>query len=153
MSKKDIIGAIQDACLNSNNLKRGMTKVLASEVADAVFKRLGTELQQTGRFSYPGFGSLTVRFVYIYFLHPFSMVSHSHFLPRPPINTLHTHTHTLFIFRRRNARKVRASLTDASQFKTKPAHNIVKFKPSASLVESVSETKPFAREVKESSLS
>jgi DNA-binding protein HU-beta len=54
MTKAELLDAIAKA--NSD-----MTKKQVSAVVDAVFNTVGGALKKDGKFSYPGFGSFTVR--------------------------------------------------------------------------------------------
>ncbi len=40
---------------------KGMTMKTATEVVDCVYMTMGKTIKKTGRFSYPGFGTWTVR--------------------------------------------------------------------------------------------
>jgi DNA-binding protein HU-beta len=52
MTKADLIQSVAD---------HGMTKKAAAEMVDALFGTIGKAIKKEGRFSYPGFGTWTVR--------------------------------------------------------------------------------------------
>lgn len=52
MTKADLIQSVAD---------HGMTKKAAAEMIDALFGTIGKAIKKEGRFSYPGFGTWTVR--------------------------------------------------------------------------------------------
>jgi DNA-binding protein HU-beta len=52
MTKADLIQSVAD---------QGMTKKAAAEMVDALFGTIGKAIKKEGRFSYPGFGTWTVR--------------------------------------------------------------------------------------------
>ena len=54
MTKADLIQAVSAA-------GKGMTKKGAAELVDTLFGTIGKCIRKEGRFSYPGFGTWTVR--------------------------------------------------------------------------------------------
>jgi DNA-binding protein HU-beta len=52
MTKADLIQSVS---------AHGMTKKAAAEMVDALFGTIGKAIKKEGRFSYPGFGTWTVR--------------------------------------------------------------------------------------------
>jgi len=54
MTKADLIHAVSE---HGN----GMTKKGAAELVDSLFETIGKSIKKEGRFSYPGFGTWTVR--------------------------------------------------------------------------------------------
>ena len=54
MTKADLIQSVASQ-------GEGMTKKAASEMVDALFMTVGKVIRKEGRFSYPGFGTWTVR--------------------------------------------------------------------------------------------
>jgi DNA-binding protein HU-beta len=52
MTKADLIQSVAD---------HGMTQKAAAEMVDALFGTIGKAIKKEGRFSYPGFGTWTVR--------------------------------------------------------------------------------------------
>ncbi len=52
MTKADLIHTVA---------QMGMTKKAAGEMVDALFATIGKTIKKEGRFSYPGFGTWTVR--------------------------------------------------------------------------------------------
>ncbi|GAC1338289.1 MAG: HU family DNA-binding protein [Myxococcales bacterium] len=52
MTKADLIQSVAD---------HGLTKKAAAEMVDALFGTIGKAIKKEGRFSYPGFGTWTVR--------------------------------------------------------------------------------------------
>ena len=54
MTKADLIHAVSE---HGN----GMTKKGAAELVDSLFDTIGKTIKKEGRFSYPGFGTWTVR--------------------------------------------------------------------------------------------
>ena len=52
MTKADLIESVAE---------HGMTKKGAAEMVDALFATIGKAIKKEGRFSYPGFGTWTVR--------------------------------------------------------------------------------------------
>lgn len=53
MTKAELIAAIQDST--------GESKKRTADIIDAVFGQVATAIQNDGRFSYPGFGTFSVR--------------------------------------------------------------------------------------------
>ncbi len=53
MTKAELIAAIQDST--------GESKKRTSDIVDAVFGQVAAAISNGGRFSYPGFGTFTVR--------------------------------------------------------------------------------------------
>jgi len=56
MTKAELINRIAQA-----NKKRGTTKTTINEVLDTCFDTLGKSIKKDGRFTYPNFGTWTVR--------------------------------------------------------------------------------------------
>lgn len=54
MTKADLIHAVSEH-------GTGMTKKAAAELVDSLFETIGKTIKKEGRFSYPGFGTWTVR--------------------------------------------------------------------------------------------
>ena len=54
MTKADLIETV-------SSHGEGMTKKAAAEMVDALFLTIGKTIKKEGRFSYPGFGTWTVR--------------------------------------------------------------------------------------------
>ena len=54
MTKADLIQAVASH-------GKGMTKKGASQLVDALFDTIGRTIKKEGRFSYPGFGTWTIR--------------------------------------------------------------------------------------------
>ena len=54
MTKADLIESVAKQ-------GEGMTKKAAGEMVDALFTTLGKTIKKEGRFTYPGFGTFTVR--------------------------------------------------------------------------------------------
>ena len=54
MTKADLIETV-------SSHGEGMTKKAAAEMVDALFMTIGKTIKKEGRFSYPGFGTWTVR--------------------------------------------------------------------------------------------
>jgi DNA-binding protein HU-beta len=52
MTKADLIRSVAE---------RGMTRKAAAELVDALFATIGKAIKKEGRFSYPGFGTWTIR--------------------------------------------------------------------------------------------
>ena len=55
--KNDLIEAVQKSCTGDNISKR-----LASDVLDAAFQNISKAIKKNKRFSYPGFGTFTLRY-------------------------------------------------------------------------------------------
>ena len=56
MTKDDLINAVVKACKGDDLSKR-----LVSDVVDAAFESIGKSIKKEKRFSYPAFGTFTVR--------------------------------------------------------------------------------------------
>ena len=54
MTKADLIQSVATQ-------GKGMTKKAAAELVDALFATIGKAIKKEGRFSYPGFGTWTIR--------------------------------------------------------------------------------------------
>ncbi len=55
--KNDLIEAVQKSCTGDNISKR-----LASDILDAAFQNISKAIKKNKRFSYPGFGTFTLRY-------------------------------------------------------------------------------------------
>ena len=55
--KNDIIEAVQKSCNGDNISKR-----LTSDIMDAAFKNIQKAIKKNKRFSYPGFGTFSIRY-------------------------------------------------------------------------------------------
>ena len=55
--KNNLIEAVQKTCTGDNISKR-----LASDILDAAFQNISKAIKKNKRFSYPGFGTFTLRY-------------------------------------------------------------------------------------------